>query len=261
MFNFRLAKDLLLHTLKAKNRHGLHSPFVYRVVDTVIYDFHAKIVYPPIEKRRAGLLADARSITLTNPVTGAYRQKKISLVAAETLKPAKLDQMLYRLAAFFKPDKIVEIGACPGITTLYLRQAVTDAAIYAWEEDAETFDIAQDTFKKAAIDDINLITGKYEKVMPRLINALDKLDFVLIGSDLQKVTILKYFELCLPKTYDKTVLIFYGIYQNEDMKQAWAAIKAHPKVTVTVDLFWMGLVFFKQGQEREDFLIRFLQKM
>jgi hypothetical protein len=52
------------------------------------------------------------------------------------------------------------------------------------------------------------------------------------------------------------MLIFDDIYWSEGMKQAWAQIKAHPQVTVTVDLFWIGLVFFKAGQAKEDFLIK-----
>jgi hypothetical protein len=53
------------------------------------------------------------------------------------------------------------------------------------------------------------------------------------------------------------MLIFDDIYWSEGMKEAWAAIKAHPDVTVTVDLFWIGLVFFRKGQVKEDFKIRF----
>jgi len=49
MFNLRFAKDYLLYLLKAKTRHGTHSPFVYRLVDKVIYDFSDKKVYPEVE--------------------------------------------------------------------------------------------------------------------------------------------------------------------------------------------------------------------
>jgi predicted O-methyltransferase YrrM len=256
MFSIRFVKDWLLHRLRSKNRHGLHSPFVYKLVDTVIYDFHAKNVYTEVENLREGLLNDTRSITLTDALTGVLRQKKISLVGKETLKTPKADQLLYRLAAYLKPGNMIELGACPGITALYLHQAIPKISLYAWEEYSETYDIAQDTFKKAQVDSINLITGNYDKTIPRLIDALDKVDFILANTG-QKEEALKYFELCLPKIHEQTVFIFTGIYQNEGMKEAWQEIKAHPKVTVTVDLFWLGLVFFREGQEREEFKIKF----
>jgi len=257
MFNLRFAKDYLLHSVNAKNRHGLHSPFVYRLVDTVFYDFEAKNVYTDVEKLRNGLLTDTRTITLTEPGTENYSSKKISVVAEETLRLPKIDQLLHRVAAFLKPANMLEISACPGITSLYLHAGAPKANLLAWEEKPETFDIAQDTFKKAKIDTINLLTGKYDTTFLRLINALDKLDFVLINSHHNSKGALKYFELCLPKAHEKTVFIFDGIYHNKEMAQAWNKIKANPKVTVTVDIFWIGLVFFRDGQAREDFKIKF----
>ena len=41
------------------------------------------------------------------------------------------------------------------------------------------------------------------------------------------------------------------------MEEAWAAIKAHTKVTVTIDLFHFGLVFLRKEQQREDFVLRY----
>ena len=40
------------------------------------------------------------------------------------------------------------------------------------------------------------------------------------------------------------------------MEAAWADIKAHPAVTLTVDLYWVGLVFFRQKQPKQHFSLR-----
>jgi hypothetical protein len=61
----------------------------------------------------------------------------------------------------------------------------------------------------------------------------------------------------LPKVHEGSLLIFDDIYWSEGMKEAWSEIKANPQVSTTVDLFWIGLVFFKSGQAKEDFLVRF----
>jgi hypothetical protein len=66
MFNWRIVKNYLLHRFKAKSRHGVHSPFVYRLVDEVIYDFRPKKVYSDIENLRKGLLNDDHLITVTD---------------------------------------------------------------------------------------------------------------------------------------------------------------------------------------------------
>jgi predicted O-methyltransferase YrrM len=260
MFNIRFAKDYLLHRLKAKNRHGVHSPFVYRLVDDVIYDFEAKKVYTDVEKVRGQLFIDNRIITITDLGAGSHvnnnRQKKISDIAHNALKPPKLAQLLYRLVADLKPRTIIELGTCLGITTLYLQKAEPKAKVYTMEGCPETAGIAKETFKKGEINNVELITGNFDDTLPGVINNLKQVDFVFVDGNHQKDATLKYFEWCLPKVHENTMLIFDDIYWSVGMKEAWAQIKAHPQVTVTVDLFWIGLVFFKPGQVKEDFLIK-----
>jgi predicted O-methyltransferase YrrM len=261
MLNFRFVKDYLLHRLKAKNRHGLHSPFVYKLVDSVIYDYADSKVYQEIESIRKKLLVDNRMITITDLGAGSLlnnnKQKRVGDIAANALKQPKLAQLLYRLAAHFKPRNMIELGTCLGITTLYLQKAAPDARVYTMEGCPQTAGVAKETFKQAGLNDVELITGNFDDNLPGVINNLDQLDFVFVDGNHQKDATLKYFEWCLPKVHEDTLLIFDDIYWSEGMKEAWAQIKAHPQVTVTVDLFWIGLVFFKSGRVKEDFLIRY----
>lgn len=260
MFNFRFVKDYLLHRLKAKTRHGLHSPFVYRLADKIIYDFNAKAVYNETESIRNRLLNDNRMITVTGPGAGSHvnnHQKKISDIAKQALKAPRLTQLLYRLTRDLNPRTIIELGTRLGITTLYLQKAAPDAKVYALEDCPQTAVVARDIFNKARAERVELITGDFDDTFQNLICNLDMLDLVYIHGDHQKETTLQYFEWCLPKVHDGTLLIFDDIYRNEGMKENWAKIKAHPKVTVTIDLFWIGLVYFKKGQVKEDFLVKF----
>lgn len=259
MLNLRFAKDYLLHRLKAKNRHGVHSPFVYRLIDSVIYDFASKNVYAEVENIRRGLLNDTRIITITDLGAGSHvnnnRQKKISDIAHNALKPPKLAQLLYRLAADLKPRNIIELGTCLGTTTLYLQKAAKEAKVYTLEGCPETAKIAAETFSKGDIKTTPVV-GNFDDTLPAIIDGMLELDFVFVDGNHQKDATLKYFEWCLPKVHDDTMLIFDDIYWSEGMKEAWAQIKAHPQVTVTIDLFWIGVVFFRKGQMKEDFLVK-----
>ncbi|MGZ3766744.1 MAG: O-methyltransferase [Mucilaginibacter sp.] len=260
MLNFRFAKDYLLHRLRGKNRHGLHSPFVYRLVDEIIYDFEYKDIYKEVESVRTQLLSDNQVITVTDLGAGSLvnnnRKKKISDIARNALKPPKLAQLIYRLVNDQKPENIIELGTCLGTTSLYLRNAASDAELYTLEGCPETAGIAAEVFKKAGVGNIKQVTGNFDDTLPGVITGLDQLDFVFVDGNHQKQATLKYFEWCLPKVHENTLLIFDDIYWSEGMKEAWEIIKAHPKVTVTIDLFWIGLVYFKKGQVKEDFLIR-----
>jgi predicted O-methyltransferase YrrM len=260
MLNFRFAKDYTLHRFKAKTRHGVHSPFVYRLIDEVIYDFTPKKVYEEIEALRKQLLNDNRTIKVIDLGAGSKvnndQTKKISEIARSALKPPRLAQLLYRLAADLKPGNIIELGACLGITTVYLQKAAPAAKVYTLEGSPEIAAVALRTFADANTTSIKEITGNFDDTLPGLIKQLDQVDFVFVDGNHQKAATLRYFEWCLPKVHEGTLLIFDDIYWSEGMKQAWSEIKAHPKVTVTIDLFWIGLVFFKPGQAKEDFLIK-----
>jgi predicted O-methyltransferase YrrM len=260
MFNIRFAKDYLLHRIKAKNRHGIHSPFVYRLVDTIIYDFSAKKVYTEVESIRKELLTDDRTITVTDLGAGSHinknSQKRVSDIAAHALKAPKLAQLLYRLVADIQPQNMIELGTCLGVTSIYLQKAVPKAKVYTLEGSPATAAVAQDVFNKAGLNSIKLVIGNFDDTLPGVIDDLDKLDFIFVDGNHQKEATLKYFEWCLPKVHENTLLIFDDIYWSEGMKEAWTEIKAHPQVTVTIDLFWIGLVFFKGGRVKEDFKVK-----
>jgi hypothetical protein len=74
------------------------------------------------------------------------------------------------------------------------------------------------------------------------------------GNHSKKAT-LDYFEALLPTISNDSVWIFDDIHWSADMEDAWEIIKNHPKVSVTIDTFQWGIVFFRTEQEKEHFII------
>jgi len=261
MFNIALTTNYIKHILSAKTRHGTHSPFVYNLVDKVIYDFKDKPEYHAVEKLRESLLQDERSITVTDLGAGSHvnnqGKKKVKSIAKNALKPKKLAQLLYRLAKEFQPKSLIELGTCLGVTTAYFSKALSHAKIVTMEGCPQTASVAQENWDKLSLKNIEISVGNFDNTLPELIDQQDQLDFVFIDGNHRKEATLNYFNLCLPKLHEDSVIIFDDIYWSKGMAEAWENIKAHPDVTVTVDLFWIGLVFFRSGQAKQDFTIRF----
>ncbi len=239
----------------------MHSPFAYRLIDKVIYDFHAKPQYDKIESLREVLLRDERNINITDLGAGSHvnnnRQKQVKTLAKNALKPAKLAQLIHRLAADTKPDNIVELGTCLGLTTAYLATAAPEAQVISIEGCPETAAIAEENLSSLGITNSGILVGNFDKLLPGVISVLPHLDFIFIDGNHRKDATLNYFRWCLPKLGEKSIMIFDDIYWSQGMKEAWNEIKAHPDVTVTIDLFWIGLVFVRKGQAKEDFRIRY----
>lgn len=260
MLHLRFAADYILHRLKAKNRHGLHSPFVYNLTDTVIYEKSVNKLYLEIEELRKELKSDKRIINITDFGAGSLvnksSRKSVAQIAAHSLKKPELAQLLFRLVKMMQPESIIELGTCLGITAVYLQKAVPTAKVFTLEGCPETAAVAAEVIEKAGENNTEIIVGNFDETLPSLINDLSKLDIVFVDGNHQLEATLKYFEYCLPKVHENSLLIFDDIYWSDGMKEAWNKIKSHPKVSVSIDLFWIGLVFFRPGQVKEDFLIK-----
>jgi len=261
MFNLHLPLNYIKHFFSAKTRHGVHSPFVYRLVDEIVYNNAAKTSYIPIERLRQQLLTDNRTISITDLGAGSHlnnnKKKQVKSLAKNALKSAKLAQLIYRLAEDFKPANIIELGTCLGLTTSYLAKAAPKAKVISIEGCSETAAVATENLRKLNITNVELKVGNFDQLLPEIVNTESELDFVFIDGNHRKDATLNYFDWCLPKLSNKSIVIFDDIYWSKGMKEAWNIVKEHPKVTVTIDLFWIGLVFIKPGQVKEHFKIKF----
>ncbi|WP_026897091.1 O-methyltransferase [Daejeonella oryzae] len=261
MLNLQFAADYIRHRFSSKTRHGVHSPFVYKLVDEIIYDFHAKEIYHSVEQAREGLLKDERVITITDLGAGSQlntnRQKQVKTLAKNALKPARLAQLIYRLAHYFNPATAIELGTCLGITTAYLAKAIPKGNVISVEGCPQTAAVAAENLENLGIKNADLRVGNFDTLLPEIINSEEVLDFVFIDGNHRKEATLDYFKACLPKLSANGIMIFDDIYWSRGMKEAWQEIKDHPRVTLSIDLFWIGLVFVRPGQVKEHFKIRF----
>lgn len=261
MFNWRFARDYIRHYLTAKNRHGVHSPFVYELIDNVIYDFGAKTEYLPIEQIRQQLLQSKAKVTVVDLGAGSHTNKstikEVREIAKNVLKSPRLAQLIFRLVAYFEPKNLIELGTCLGVTSLYLQKANPAARLITIEGCREIANVATKNFEISEAENIKLLVGNFDEVLPEVLKTELQVDFIFIDGNHTKEATLRYFDWILPKAYDKTVVVFDDIYWSEGMKSAWRIIKQHPQVSITVDLFWIGLVFFKKDQVKEDFKVRF----
>ena len=190
MLNIRFAKDYLLHRLRGKNRHGTHSPFVYRLLDEVIYDHKRKDIYNDIESIRQELLSDNRVITVTDLGAGSLvdnnKRKKISGIARHAPAPPKQARMLYRLVKDQQPQNMIELGTSLGTTCLYLKHAAPEAALFTIEGCPEIANVAQGVFEKSKNQDIKLVIGNFDDTLKGVIDGLDPIDFLFFDGNHQK---------------------------------------------------------------------------
>ncbi|WP_151085700.1 O-methyltransferase [Hymenobacter baengnokdamensis] len=250
--------------LRSGNAHGLHSPFVFGLYTTVIRHTGEFAAFPRIEKRRHELLASEQVLEVTDfgagsQVAGAGgRRRPVRDIARHAAKPRRLAQLLFRLVNHFQPATILELGTSLGLTTAYLALADSRSQVITFEGCPNTATVARETFKKLNIKNAHLVEGNLDQTLPATLAALSQpLDFVFFDGNHRYEPTLRYFEQCLAKAHENSVFVLDDIHWSAEMERAWEAIKAHPSVTITVDLFYVGLVFFRKKQPRQDFWLRY----
>ncbi|MBF9238142.1 class I SAM-dependent methyltransferase [Hymenobacter sp. BT683] len=247
--------------LRSGNAHGLHSPFVFGVYTSVVRHTGIFDAYAPIESRRQELLNSSTSITVTDfgagSHTGAGQQRRIADIARTAAKPPHLAQLLFRLANYFRPATILELGTSLGLTTAYLAAADSRSKVVTLEGCANVANVARETFAALQLENIRIVEGNMDNTLAPALAALGTpVDFAFFDGNHRYEPTLSYFEHCLAYRTDESVFVFDDIHWSEEMERAWEVIKAHPDVTVTVDLFHIGLVFFRKGQPKQHFWLR-----
>jgi predicted O-methyltransferase YrrM len=86
---------------------------------------------------------------------------------------------------------------------------------------------------------------------------MQTLDLVFFDGNHRYQPTMNYFNLCLKKANENSVFVFDDIYWSNEMTKAWEEIKNHKDVTVTIDLFSVGLVFFRTQQAKQHFILKF----
>lgn len=253
----------LNYLIKARTAHGVHSPFVYKFITELLETKNdAYYKFNELDKLRKELLRNQTEIKITDFGVGSKvfkgNKRKISDIAKHGISQKKFSELYFKMINFCNAEYIVELGTSIGLNTLYLAKANSKAKIFTLEGCPALCEFASSLFKKHLAANITLFKGNFDNEFPKLLNTIPKLDLLYVDGNHQYEATKKYFEMALSKKLEQSVFIFDDINWNEDMKKAWDEIKNHPQVTLSLDLFYVGVIFFRKEQkEKEHFILKY----
>lgn len=248
--------------LKAKTRHGVHSPFIYDFVNQVLNDKSTYEEYKQIDEVVRKCKKSEKTIEITDFGAGSgnepfkKRFRKISDIAASSGISKKMGRLMFRLVRYYRTENILEFGTSLGISTMYLALANPEAKVTTIEGCENTAELAKINFRELGINNIESVTGNFRDVLSNTIKTIPRLDFVFIDGDHREQSTYEYFETCLAKAHNDTIMVFDDIYWSRGMTRAWEKIKKHQSVSVSIDLFRIGIVFLRKELSKEDFVLR-----
>jgi len=269
--SLQLAIKFVRYWLTASNGkgHGVHSPFVFEFITDVLNDDKEYYCYNTIEQLRYQLKMDNSELLLEDFGAGsrmhASYKRKVSGIAGSSLKQKKFAQLFFRMVNFYfhqerltYPANILELGTSLGITTSYLASANINNNVITMEGAVAVADIAKRIFQCLLLKNIQIIKGNFDHTLPLIIKQLSTIDFAFIDGNHRKEPTVRYFNEILTKTTEYSIFVFDDIHWSKEMEEAWEYIKEHSSVTLSIDLFFVGIIFFRKEQRvKQHFTVRF----
>ena len=283
-------------TARNTGGHGVHSPYLFEWVRMVMSDKNTYYVWDEIEEIRQEMLKDMRELEFvdygsggplpTSPSKGrSANMRRVCDIAKGSLARRKEAQLLARLVGWLgrslltSPSRggigdeasedrkgltIVELGTSLGVTTAYLAAMDSRNKVVTYEGCPAVAEVARANWEKLGLSNIACVVGEItvdslQLTVDSLQLAVDRLsgiDVAFIDANHTYEATLTYFNALASRVHEKSVVVVDDIHYNEDMEKAWKAICADERVTTTMDLYRMGLVFFDKHYWRKHYKMR-----
>jgi predicted O-methyltransferase YrrM len=258
----QLASRYISHHLTSMNEHGAHSPFLYDLLTKCIYANQQHAGFAKIEALRNTLKSNYAEIKVTDLGAGSTydgipASRTIASITKNFSKPPRLCKLLFRLTQYFKPGLMLELGTSMGISAMYQALGNSEGKIYTVEGCPATFEQAQLNIKSSGISNISCINNSFDKALPEFIAQQGYPNWAYIDGNHTYESTVNYFHHFADSDNDNMILVFDDINWSEGMQKAWAEICKNDRVTMTINLFYIGLVFFNKKLSKQDFKIRF----
>ncbi len=228
----------------------MHSPFVFDFILNVLNDKKQYTAYAVVEKLRQDLLNDTRELIIRDfgagSATDKSNRRKISSVAGNAAKPKKYGQLLHRMVKYYAPETILELGTSLGITASYLSLGKPASRVITMEGSPAIASAAAENFKKLQLQNIEIVEGNFDDTLAPLIQNLSTIGFAFLDGNHRMQPTIQYFNTILNKINNNSIIVIDDIHWSGDMEQAWQIIKNHVSVKCSVDLFFIGIIFFRE---------------
>ena len=241
------------HLLTAWNTtgEGIHSPYLFHIVRFLFRDENSYYCFADIERRRESLLQDTRELEVMDygsagSPQGTLIRRRVCDIAERQLESPRIGQILFRLVGYMtetekRPLTILELGTSLGITTAYLAAADSHNKVTTLEGSEAIIAVAQEQWQALQIENIRCVPGKIDNTLYRYARA--KVDLAYLDANHTYDATMRYADALLPRLNERGVLVIDDIHYSREMERAWRALKRDARVTTSMDLYHVGLLF------------------
>ncbi|HXB06907.1 MAG TPA: class I SAM-dependent methyltransferase, partial [Puia sp.] len=117
---------------------------------------------------------------------------------------------------------------------------------------------ALENLRGLGLTNVEVSTGNFDDLLDPLLEKIGPVGLAFVDGNHRREPTLRYFESLIGHSARAAVLIFDDIHWSREMEEAWMQIREDPRVYLTIDLFFIGLVVVRdEFKVRQGFTIRF----
>jgi predicted O-methyltransferase YrrM len=242
---------------QCKRKRWVHSAFVYDFIISVLKQKKFTKDRIHIEKIAKQLL----TIQQKSEVRDSQVDRKYGLAFQRDRSRKRLynsvevGRILHNLVRHYHLCSIVELGTCLGIDTACLAKANPNATVFTVEPNPDMAGIASKVFEQLHSTNIELVNTDFDAAIALFADKSKDIDLFFINGNHSCDSIMRYF--CFVKNHAKnnTVFILSDVCCSKEMRSVWEKIQADSDVSISIDLYAVGIVFFRKGIVKQSFIL------
>jgi predicted O-methyltransferase YrrM len=245
------------YLLDQVDQHSLHSPYLYKCYTELLqHRNNPAVVDDWLETMREKWLKEKVSYSWVDKGAGSHYSdtKTVSNICRYSNSPLKYNLLYQYFCGQTPGDYVIELGGSLGINTGYLSKSC-HGALYSFEADPHLIRMAKTTLK--GNPHVTHVAGDLKDTLPATLAELPRVDFAFLDANHTRKATLSYFDMILPKVHDKSIVIIGDIYWSKGMTQAWKMLINHFKVTLSLDFFEAGVLFFNSELAKENHVLHY----
>ena len=252
--------QFIKHWLHRVDAHSLHSPFLYNFYTQVVKN-DAPSPFAKLDKLREVLLANSTNLSIEDLGAGSRinnaTERSIQSIARHASTPPAFSRLMARTIAHFNYHYILELGTSLGLNTLHLHTLNPEAFIQTLEGSTAIAAHAQQHFDQLDASSIQLTLGNIDDTLPKVLAAMPRVDFAYMDANHRYEPTLRYFELLKPKLHKGSLVVVDDIHWSREMNQAWHVLKENTAVSLSLDFFEAGFLFFDPELPKENYILSY----
>ncbi len=242
--------------LKREDQYSLQGPFLATFYSDLRSHLKNTLAsQDPFEIQRNQLAKDDEKIKVLDFGAGSKKLKSnvrsTSHIYKFSTSGRKFSTIYSFLCAQTPALHVLELGTCLGINCLYLAKS-TRGNLFSFEGSPSLLEKA---YTINTFNNINYISGNITKTLPEHLKTNDEVDFALIDATHTYEATLSYFKILLPYLKEESIIVIADIHWSKGMEKAWNEIREDLSVSLSLDFYECGVLFFKKGLSKSHYVL------